>query len=120
MKRHLCLPALLLFLTGAALAGPVDGPTAMKIEVPATKPSEVGETDLTRTFRGGERATVIIIGDHRPVVDLEVRVYEVKAGGEGKLVTRDGGSGGRDIIGVSWVPTRTGPYRIVIRNPSAF
>src|SRR3954468_12414423 len=114
-----CLfPLALTLAAGAALAGPVDGPTTEKLEVPSSRPNAVGEADLTRVFRGGQRATVVVIGDHNPVADLEVRVYEVKGDSEGKLIAHDGGKASRDIVGVSWVPARTGPYRIVIRNPA--
>lgn len=110
---------LALLIAGAALAGPVDGPTSFKIQVPASKGNEIGEAEVTKDFRGGERACVLIVGDHRPVVDLELRVYEVRPDStEQKLVARDGG--GKDIIGAVWIPPRTGSYRIVIRNPSAF
>lgn len=111
--------AVLLAALGTAVAGPVDGPTSMKLRVPASKPGEIGEAEFTREFKGGQRAAVIIVGDHRPVVDLEVRVYETRSDStEEKLVARDGG--GKDILGAVWIPARTGSYRIVIRNPSAY
>jgi hypothetical protein len=118
MRHPFAIVALLAAL-GAAVAGPVDGPTSMELRVPASKPGEIGEADFTREFKGGQRAAVIIVGDHRPVVDLEVRVYETsKDSTEEKLVARDGG--GKDILGAVWIPARTGSYRIVIRNPSEY
>jgi len=112
--------AFLCVATGAVLAGPVDGPSSFRLQVPSTKGEQVGEAEFVREFRGGQRACVIVVGDHDPVVELEVRVYETEkdSTAEGKLVARDGG--GKDVLGAVWVPARTGPYRIVILNPSPF
>jgi hypothetical protein len=105
-------------------AGPVEGPQQLigpDAFVPATKKTEIGEREFQFQFKGGERASVVVIGDHIPIVDLEIYVYEVnEQGAEGKLVAQDGGPGLKDRIAVAWYPPRTATYRIVIRNPSEF
>jgi hypothetical protein len=62
------------------------------------------------TFRGGERACVIARGDHKPVVALDVTVYDK----DGAEVAKDASS--KDFVAVFWVPPRTAEYRIVVRN----
>jgi hypothetical protein len=108
----------------SVLAGPVEGPQQFlgrDAFVPSTKKTEIGEREYQFQFKGGERASVVVIGDHRPVVDLELYVYEVnEQGTEGKLVAQDGGPGLKDRVGVVWYPPRTATYRIVIRNPSEY
>ena len=108
-----------LSLIGDAGAGPTKGVINRDdFQVPASTTEGVpGEADFIEEFRGNQRARVIVKGDHRPVTDLEVLVYEVSTtGGEDKLVARDKGT--RDIVGVVWTPPRTGMYRIVVRNPA--
>ena len=64
------------------LAGPVDGPKEyLEHPVPASKPNEPGEMEMTIEFKGGERASIIVLGDHKPPADLEIRVYELDAKG---------------------------------------
>jgi hypothetical protein len=71
-------------------------------------------------FRGGQRATVIVVGDHDPIVPVILEVYDDK----GKLVARDEparGSAsakakGNDVCAVVWYPPRDSYYAIKIRN----
>ena len=73
----------------------------------------------TKTFRAGERACVLAIGDTKSaVVNLEVSVFDQKD----KLVASDKGTDTLvgDFICVIWYPPRDGEYRIEVRNPSAF
>lgn len=75
-----------------------------------------GWTD-TRHYRGGERASVLVIGDHKEVPQLEVTVYDAK----GAVVATDKTSNRlvSDMVGVVWFPPRDGDYRIVVRNPDS-
>jgi hypothetical protein len=66
--------------------------------------------EFTVTFRGGERACVIVRGDHKPLVPLDVTVFDK----DGAVVARDESE--RDFLAVFWVPPRTAEYRIVVRN----
>ena len=87
--------------------------------MPATKGSEIGEAEFVERFEGGVPARILVVGDHKPVADLEIFVYEVSdKGTEGKLVAHDGGPEQGDRVGVVWYPPRTGSYRIVVRNPA--
>ena len=98
-------------------ADPVGGPQIQAFKVPAAK-GEVGEADLVVRVEGGKRR-VIVVGDHNPVADLEILVFEVTEKGiDGKQVAHDGGPEQGDRVGVVWYPPRTGNYRIVVRNPA--
>jgi hypothetical protein len=101
-------------------ADPVEGPKIMGLRVPAAAAKgEVGEAELVERFQGGKPARVIVVGDHDPVADLEVLVFEVSEKGvDGKQVAHDGGPEQGDRVGVVWYPPRTGSYRIVVRNPA--
>ncbi|MEI7685111.1 MAG: hypothetical protein WCL32_08800 [Planctomycetota bacterium] len=104
---------------GVASAGPVSGPKSTKFEVPASKEEGVpGENDYLVECRGNEKTSVIVQGDHDPVADLELLVYEVLGNNKDQLVARDVGA--RDILGVIFTPPRTGMYRVVVRNPSRY
>jgi hypothetical protein len=70
-----------------------------------------GTADFQEAFRGGRRACVIVKGDHRPVVDLALSVYDAN----GRLVAKDEGRG--DFVAAVWYPPRDATYRIVIHNP---
>ena len=116
MKKSIAFSVGLTFLFAAAVfAGGVGGPKHMKVKVPASRSSEPGEAAIKHEFNGGQRASIVVTGDHRPVVDLKILIFDDATG---KLVAQDGGGG--DIVGVSWIPPRKGFYRIVIRNPSEF
>jgi hypothetical protein len=72
---------------------------------------EPGTAEFKEAFRGGRRACVIVKGDHRPVVDLAVFVYDAN----GRLVAKDEGRG--DFVTAIWYPPRDATYRIVIQSP---
>lgn len=120
MSCKTALASMVLSLSiGYAVAGPTRGVINRDdFQVPASAAEGVpGEAELIEEFRGNQRARVIVKGDHQPITDLEVLVYEVSTtGGEEKLVARDKGT--RDLVGIVWTPPRTGMYRIVIRNPA--
>ncbi len=99
---------------------PVDGPSWSRKKVAGGSgageggaASQPGTLDFTKTFLAGQRACVIVIGDHDPVVDLEIQVFDAK----GNLVAQDKGQGtARDYAAVMWYPPRQEPYRIVVSN----
>ena len=64
------------------------------------------------TFKGGQRACVIVVGDHQPVVPLELKVEDAK----GNLIGEDKG-GREDLRAVIWYPPRDGEYTISISVP---
>jgi hypothetical protein len=121
MMRALVVAGMIAIGVAAVLrAEPVGGPQYVEaFRVPATKGSEIGEAEQVFRFEGGKPARVILIGDHNPVADLEIFVFEVSEKGvDGKLVAHDGGPEQGDRLGVVWYPPRTGNYRIVVRNPA--
>jgi hypothetical protein len=104
-----CLAAAL-SLAAACLVrgGPVSGSAWLKkIEAPPHRSWSVGTT-----FKGGERATVIVSGTGASYLGLYV--YDE----DGNCVARDdlGDKGVRDDLTVVWYPPRTAPYRIEVRN----
>src|SRR5688572_13485812 len=78
------------------------------------KREEVGGDAVRKTirFRGGERACVLAIGDHDPVVDIQVSVFDEK----GNLVAEEKGNGTpvSDFVAVVWYPPRDADYRIEV------
>jgi hypothetical protein len=66
-----------------------------------------------KEFRGGERACVIVRGDHKPVVDLSVAIYDQN----GNLIAKDDAGG--DFVAAIWYPPRDATYRVDIVNPGA-
>ena len=63
---------------------------------------------FTDTFRGNERACVIIEGDHKPVMDLRVVVKDKY----NNVVAQDVAGG--DFVSAIWYPPRTQEYTITI------
>jgi hypothetical protein len=76
--------------------------TSVKVQ-PGEKPTVIEER-----FRGGERACVILEGDHDPVMDVYVEVYDE----QNRRVAFDHAGG--DICAVVWYPPRDGKYRIEV------
>ncbi len=110
--------ALVLFCSLAAAPIGISSPTdATWGGEPELKPAEVWRG--VKTFRGGERACVLVIGSVKTaVVNLEVSVFDHK---NDVLVawdqTSDAAAG--DFASVIWYPPRDGEYRIEVRNPGA-
>jgi hypothetical protein len=105
------LPAMVAF----AVASPVEGPSWSRKEVPAgtNGGAEPGALEYKKLYVAGQRACVIAIGDHKPVVDLEIKVYDSK----GLLVAQARGKEpARDFVAVFWYPPREESYRIVISS----
>jgi hypothetical protein len=66
--------------------------------------------EVTHRFRGGERACVIMVGDHKPPSPMEVRVFDAK----NKLVAVAKAS--IDTAAVIWYPPVTASYRVEVLN----
>ncbi len=81
-------------------AGPAAGPLAIK------KVYKPGAHEFSVTFKGGQRACVIVVGDHDPVVRLQLQVFDAN----NKLVALDQAPG--DFAAVMWYPPRDAQYRI--------
>lgn len=117
----LCMTfAALTWVGDGANASPIKAVNQVDFEVPSSKAAgEPGESDITLECRGNERTSVMIKGDHRPVTDMEILVFEpASAGGPEKVIAH--GKGTRDLVGVVFVPARTGMYRIVFRNHAEY
>ena len=89
-------------------------------ELTLSKDSVLGET---AKFKGGQRACVIVMGDHKPVVPVILEIRDEK----GNLVGRDTPAAGvsdpkakgNDVCAVIWYPPRDGYYRITVKNAGA-
>ena len=103
---------LLAFVT-PGLGGPVDGSSWAKYQIPGGTGSEPGTHKLTRIFVAGQRACVIVIGDHKPVVDVEVKIYDSK---KQLVAERRGTRPAQDFVAVMWYPPRQESYDIVINS----
>jgi hypothetical protein len=105
--------ALLLLFTGAAQTSPVDGPYREQSAGRKRKVlEERGKVRFQCRFVGNERACVIVKGDHDPVMDLVVKVFDR----QGKLIAQDNGG---DVLAVIWYPPRSEDYFIEINQDPA-
>lgn len=106
MKTFTLLAACVAFFAltvDTALAGAINGPKG------AVHVVEARSTDsFNVTFRGGEAATVIVVGDGD--TDLDLRVYDEN----GNLVASDTDSTDRCVA--RWVPRWSGTFRITVQN----
>ena len=95
-------------LTPTSLSSPIDGIFAKKVDVPAE-----GITTIKR-FRGGERASVQVVGDHKMLAPLHLTIHDEKD----KLIVEDKGAEtpAGDMVAVIWYPPRDGNYRISVKN----
>lgn len=113
MKRWLiavCLMALVSFGAGNGHGGPVDGPTGQsKFRLPG---GFIDRVEKVR-FEGGKRACVIIVGDHNPVVNLQVEILDE----QGRSIAKDEGRG--DFAGVVFYPPVTATYTVRLVNPQS-
>jgi hypothetical protein len=103
-----------LFLVAALLAVPESGggsPLEGKISLGVQRVAKQGRLRFEKEFRAGERACVIVRGDHKPVVDLSLAVFDEK----GNLIGKDASGG--DFVSVIWYPPRDAVYRVEIVNP---
>ena len=106
--------ALVPFSSGAPVEGTSWGYREIKAgSVSDDKLTEPGTLELSNVFVAGRRASVIVIGDHEPVVDLEIMVYDSKK----NLVAHDRGrEPAQDYVAVMWYPPRQERYQIVINS----
>ena len=108
----------LLALVPSGTGAPIDGSSWARTRVPegsgaGDTMTEPGMLSISRTFKAGERACVIVIGDHRPIVDVEVKVYDSK---ERLVAKRRGTEPAPDFVGVAWYPPREEKYRIEVSS----
>jgi hypothetical protein len=118
--RHvpkIALAAALLILCGAilcvkAVSSPTSGSWQKYEKIDSKAWSQ------KRTFRGGERAAVLAIGDHE---DADLRVQIAVYDANGVLIAEDKGDGelAGDYVGLIWYPPRDGDYRIDVRHSGA-
>jgi hypothetical protein len=87
--------------------GPVDRLKPGRARLESKERGKLGEFD----FKGGERACVIVMGDHNPIVDL---VLEIRDAEEQVVAKYDRGG---DIGAAIWYPPRDGRYSIHLYNP---
>jgi hypothetical protein len=80
----------------------------------------VTEWSRTERFKGGERACVVVMGDHKPIVPITLVVTDAR----GQVVAREVSAKhagdkhvlGDDVAAVVWYPPRDGEYTITVRN----
>jgi hypothetical protein len=75
--------------------------------------TEAGTWEIRRAYAAGQRACVIVIGDHDPVVDVEVRIYDSQ---KQLVAKRRGTAAAPDFVAVMWYPPRDETYRIEVRS----
>lgn len=104
-------------LTASAAAGPVDGPNTSRVRVEAGREqgSDLlpGRYVFQVEYRGGERACVIAIGDHKPPVPMAILVYDEK---KAKVAEDYGSEETPDYVAAVWYPPRAGKYIIEVRS----
>jgi hypothetical protein len=120
----LFVAALGLFCAGPGGAGPIHGDAQLRRRVEAkgvvTITKEDRQLGHLLKFKGGERACVVVMGDHKPVVPDVLDIRD----DQGRLIGRDEparGVGapnalGNDVAAVIWYPPRDGYYRITIES----
>ena len=107
MKTAL-LPASLVALfvfAGICASGPVEGRHRMPARSVVLHPGE--ELIYKKRFKANERACVIVVGDHDPVMNLSVKVFDASK----QEVARDEGG---DVLTAIWYPSQEGDYTIQI------
>lgn len=117
MRRGMIGVVCLLAAGSLAVGGPMEGPSWSKKELPAGSRDgkEPGSQSYNKVFAAGQRACVIAIGDHNPVVDLEILVYDAK---DQLVAQARGKQAAPDYVSVIWYPPRQERYRVVINNYS--
>ena len=95
-----------------ACSAPINGSWSAGVEVGSRTWSQ------TNTFRGGERAAVMAVGDRRIAgAKLRLAVYDAK----GMLIAEDNGERelAGDFVGLVWYPPRDGEYKIEVSHNGA-
>ena len=91
-------------------AGPEEGSLSFPQKIGPAVGAEPTGFEMKFRFKAGVRASVTALGDHDPIVPLDIAVYDKND----KLVSKDESK--FDFVTASWVPPRTAEYRIVVRN----
>jgi hypothetical protein len=109
----------LLGLVPVGSGSPVEGPSWARKRVPAGsvdeggKISEPGTYEFSKVYAAGQRACVIVIGDHKPVVDVEIKVFDAR----NNLIVQDRGQApAQDFAAVMWYPPRQETYRVAVHS----
>ena len=94
--------------TSVTRSAPIDGVYAKKVEIPAEG------LKITKRFRGGERASAQVAGDHKDAVTVHILIHDA----QGALVAEDKGKAHpvADMAAVIWYPPRDGEYKVTIRT----
>lgn len=105
----LALLAWLLLSTAPARPGPVAGgyrslAPQMRLKIDPKQTARIRDT-----FLANERACVMLEGDHKPPMNLTVKIFDH----DGKLVAQDTGP---DYVAVTWYPPRTEEYTIEVSH----
>jgi hypothetical protein len=103
----LTLLSVLLLGTAPARPGPVTGgyrDPEKRLKVEPKQPYSYRET-----FIANERACVMVEGDHKPPMNLTLKIFDRT----GKLVAENTG---HDLAVVTWYPPRTEQYTITIAH----
>ncbi len=108
MKRSIVFLAIILPLLLVALG--TGSPLSGKRNLGRKRIEGDSNLIIREKFRGGERACVMVKGDHNPVVDLGVYVYDEKD----QLVAQD--EAGGEYVAAIWYPPRDAVYKIRIHN----
>jgi hypothetical protein len=106
-KWFLLLLGAAALLLGSLEAGPITGKSVIKYKL---EPKETKKFERI-TFRGKERACVIVIGEKGTPLWLFVRDQK------GNLVRKDTPTRGDDLA-VIWYPPRDEAYTIEVQNPT--
>jgi hypothetical protein len=119
MRRWFVLAGLqIIGIASSLAAGPIDGPRTFGLTVPAGRQGQGGDILPGRQrvqldCRGGARACVVAVGDHKPAVEMGIAVFDEA----GKKITEDAGSGeAPDFVAVIWYPPRDGKYTVEVRS----
>jgi hypothetical protein len=96
-------------------ASPVKGTIAVSRRLDGSEALPV-----TVRFKGGQRACVVVMGDHKPVVPITVEVRDDKGNvvalDEPAKGTERSSTPGNDVCAVIWYPPRDADYTITIHN----
>jgi hypothetical protein len=109
-------------MASVALTAPLQGPITLRRWIIQASEMGPGGELVPRAkrfkldFRGGERACVIVSGDHDPIVPVTVAIYEEST--QRKLFEDISSQQAPDIVAAIWYPPRDGHYVVEITNKS--
>lgn len=101
-----------LVLAPIGISSPMDGSWGERKEV---TPSDV--VKISKTYRGGERACVMVVAGQQNAANLHLKVFDEK----GALVAEDKNNSrlAGNFLGAVWYPPRDGAYRIEVQTLGA-